>query len=138
MSVGNHEQKIAKDPARAQSRDDIVDHRVLGLGTDRRAGKKRSQLRGLRAGGPKIAELPGGRLGSPLRKGDVCQGVCILEARGLQLGLPSRLFTKLLISDACACGLSCLASSDSAPSTARFAASAFRARRAVRSAASIS
>ena len=42
------------------------------------------------------------------------------------------------ISASCAAGVSCLASSDSAPSTASFAARAFNSRRAARSAASIS
>src|SRR3984893_17125093 len=138
MTVRNHEQEIANDFTCAQSRDDLFDDRVLGLGSDRRARKKRAQLRGLRIDRPKVAELPGRRLGRALRDGYVCQRVGVLEARGLQFGLASRLFTKLVMSSSCACGVSCLASSDWAPSTARFAASAFSARRAVRCAASIS
>src|SRR5437867_1754486 len=138
MTVRNDEQKIAKDSAGAQPRDNLFDHRVLRLDRDCRARKKRAQLGGLRIGCPKIVELPGGRLRRALREGDISQSVCVLEARGLQFGLPSRLFTKLVMSASCVCGLSCLASSDSAPSTARFAASAFNARRAARSAASIS
>ena len=104
----------------------------------RRARQKRAQLRGLRVRRAKFVELLGSRIGSALRQRDIRQRIRVLEARGLQFGLPSRLFTKLLISDSCACGVSCLASSDSAPSTARFAASAFSSRRAARSAASIS
>src|SRR6266852_3788550 len=138
MAVRNNEQKIAKYPAGAQSRNNLFDHRVLRLDRDCRARKKCAQLSGLRVRCPKIAELLRGRLRRALREGDIRQSVRVLEARGLQFGLPSRLFTKLLMSASCACGSSCLASSDSAPSTARFAASAFNARRAARSAASIS
>src|SRR6266404_6098537 len=138
MTVRNDEQKIAKDSAGAQPRDNLFDHRVLRLDRDCRARKKRAQLGGLRIGCPKIVELPGGRLRRALCERDIGQSVCALEARRFQFGLPSRLFTKLLMSASCACELSCLASSDSAPSTARFAASAFNARRAARSAASIS
>src|SRR5882757_8183136 len=121
MTVRNHEKKIAKYSAGAQSRDNLFDHRVLRFDRDRWARKKRAQLGGLRIGGSKIRELPGGRLRRALPEGDISQCICVLEARGLQLGLTSRLFTKLLMSASCACGLSCLASSDSAPSTARFA-----------------
>src|SRR5882762_938866 len=100
---------------------------MLRFDRDRWARKKRAQLGGLPIGCPEIGELPGGWLRRALRERDIGQSVCVLEARGLQFGLPSRLFTKLLMSASCACGLSCLASSDSAPSTASFAAKIGRA-----------
>src|SRR5260370_2528788 len=136
--VRNHKQKIANDLARTQPRHDSLDNGVLVFDGDRRARQKRAQFRRLPGPFPKVAELLARWLSPALRRRDIRQGICILEARGLQFGLPSRLFTKLLIRDSCACGVSCLASSVSAPSTARFAASAFSSSRAARSAASIS
>src|SRR5580704_2441823 len=138
MVVGNQEQKIAEDFARTQPLDEFFDHRVLVLRRDRGARQKRPQLRRLRVGRSEIVELLGRRLGRALRERDIRQRVRILEARGFQLGLPSRLFTKLLISDSCALGVSCFVRSDSALSTASVAAKAFSSRRAARSAASIS
>src|SRR5207248_11540317 len=96
------------------------------------AHEKRAQFCGLRVRCAKPFQLLGRRLGRTLLLRDVRQCVCVLEARGLQLGIPSRLFTKLLINPACACAVSCSASSDSAPSTASFAASAFNSSRAAR------
>src|SRR5712664_1882645 len=136
--VSDHEQKIADDLARTQPGRDFLDNGVLGFHAHRWTCQKCAQFAGLLVGRAKIVKLLGGRLGGALSQGDVRQSIRVLEARGFQFGLPSRLFTKLLISDSCAFGVSCLASSDSAPSTARFAASAFNSRRAARSAASIS
>src|SRR5258708_32953786 len=89
-----------------------------------RARQKRAQFGGLRIGRAKFVQLAGSRLGGALSEGNVCHRIRILEARGLQLGLPSRVFTKLLMSDSWALGVNCLARSVSAPSTARFAARA--------------
>src|SRR5712692_4825998 len=136
--IGDHKQKIADDLARPQPRDQPFDHTVFRVYSHRRAGQKRAQLGRFRVRRAEIAELLESRCGSALSKGNVGQSVCVLEARGLQFGLPARLSTKLLMRFSCAFGVSCLARSDSAPSTASFAASAFRARRAARSAASIS
>src|SRR5712692_390906 len=136
--VRQHKQKIADDFARAQSRRDFLDDRVLGFHTHRWARQKRAQFRRLLVSPAKFVQLLGSRFRCALSERDVRHRVRVLEARGLQFGLPSRLFTKLLINDSCAFGVSCLARSVSAPSTARFAASAFNSRRAARSAASIS
>src|SRR3989454_9228380 len=136
--VRDHEEKIPDDFARAQPGHKFLDDRVLGFHAHRRACQKRAQFGGLRVRRAEIVELLGSRLGGALSQRDVRHGIRVLQARGLQCGLPSRLFTKLLMSDSCALGVSCLASSVSAPSTARFAASAFSSSRAARSAASIS
>src|SRR5436853_1564144 len=136
--VREHQEKIANDLAGAQPGHDLFDDRVLGFHAHRRAGQKGAQLGGLRVGSGKLVKLPGRRLAGALSQGDVRHGIGVLQARGFQLGLPSRLFTKLLMSDSCVLGVSCMARSVSAPSTARCAASAFSSRRAARSAASIS
>src|SRR5713226_6658371 len=136
--VRKHKKKITDDLARAQPGHDFLDNVVLGLHAHSRTRQKRAQFRGFSICRAKFVELLGSRLGGSLSQRDVRHGIRVLEARGLQFGLPSRLFTKLLMSDSCACEVSCLASSVSAPSTARFAASAFSSRRAARSAASIS
>src|SRR5258708_19089880 len=136
--VRDHEQKIADDLARAQPGRDFLDDGVLGFNAHRRACQKRAQFGGLLVRCAKILKLLGGRLGGALSQSDVRHRIRVLEARGLQFGLPSRLFTKLLMSDSCAVGVSCLTRRVSAPSTARFAASAFSSKRAARSAASIS
>src|SRR5882762_1854426 len=136
--VGDHKEKISDNLARAQPRHDFLDDRMLRFNAHRRACQKRAQLGGFGVRCTKIMKLLGSRLGRTLRQRDIRHRVRVLQARRLQFGLPSRLFTKLLMSDSCAFGVSCLASSDSAPSTARFAASAFNSRRAARSAASIS
>src|SRR5260370_27237849 len=136
--VHEHKKKIADHLAGAQPGYDFFDDGVLGFHADSRACQKRAQCGGLRVRRAKFVQLLGGRRGSALSKGDIRQRICVLEARGLQFGLHSRLLTKLLMSDSCALGVSCFARSDSAPSTARFAASAFSSRRAARSAASIS
>src|SRR5947207_12756356 len=129
---------IADDFAPAHARGDFLDNRVFGLNANRRARQKRAQLGGLRVCRANFVQLLGSRIGRALSQRDIRQRVRVLEARGLQFGLPSRLFTKLLMSDSCAFGVSCLTSSDSAPSTARFAAKPFSSSRAARSAASIS
>src|SRR5712664_1589933 len=136
--VGNHKEKIADDLARTQPGRDFLDNGVLGFHAHRWTCQKCAQFAGLLVRRAKVVKLLGGRLGGALSQSDVRHRIRVLEARGLQFGLPSRLFTKLLMSDSCAFGVSCLASSVSAPSTARFAASAFSSRRAARSAASIS
>src|SRR6266849_5195533 len=136
--VRKHKKKITDDLARAQPGHDFLDNAVLGLHAHRRTRQKRAQFRGFSICRAKFVELLGSRLGGALSQRDVRHGIRVLEARGLQFGLPSRLFTKLLMNDSCAFGVSCLARSVSAPSTARFAASAFSSRRAARSAASIS
>src|SRR5215469_157671 len=136
--IGNHEQEIANDLARAQALDDFLDDFMFGLHADRRACQERAQFRRLCVRRAKISELLRRRLARALLQGDVRQRVCVLQARRLQFGIPPRLFTKLLINPACVCAVSCLARSDSAPSTASFAATAFNSSRAVRSSASIS
>src|SRR5712664_524358 len=136
--VSDHEQKIADDLARTQPGRDFLDNGVLGFHAHRRTCQKCAQFAGLLVGCAKILKLLGGRLGRALSQSDVRHRIRVLEARGLQFGLPSKLFTKLLMSDSCAVGVSCLTRRVSAPFTARFAASAFSSRRAARSAASIS
>src|SRR3989449_7539442 len=136
--VRQHKKKIADNFARTQPGHDFLNDGMLGFDAHRRARQKRAQFRGLRVRRAKFVELLGSRLGGSLSERDIRQRIRVLEARGFQFGLPSRLFTKLLMSDSCALGVSCLARNDSAPSTARFAASAFSSSRAARSAASIS
>src|SRR5215472_607006 len=136
--IGNHEQEITNDLARAQALDDFFHDFVLRLHVDRWACQERAQFPRLRVRRAKISEFLRRRLARTLLQGDVRQRVCVLQARGLQFGIPTRLSTKLLSNPACVCAVSCFLSSDSAPSTARLAARAFNSSRAVRSAASIS
>src|SRR5260370_24572142 len=123
--VRDHEEKIPDDFARAQPGHKFLDDGVLGFHAHRRACQKRAQFGGLRVRRAEIVELLGSRLGGALSQSDVRHRIRVLEARGLQFGLPSRLFTKSLMSDSCAFGFSCFARSISAPSTARFPARAF-------------
>src|SRR5260370_24899371 len=129
---------MADNFARTRPSHNFLDDGVLGFHAHCRACQERAQFRGLRISRAKIVKLLASRLGSALCERYVRHRIGVLEARGLQFGLPSRLFTKLLISDSCAVGVNCLARSVSAPSTARFAATAFSSRRAPRSVASIS
>src|SRR5260370_1292900 len=117
--VRDYKKKITDDFACTQPRNDFLNDGVLGFHAHRRACQKRAQFGGLRVRCGKFAELLGSRLDGALGERNVRHRIRVLEARGLQFGLPSRLFTKLLMSDSCACGVSCLASSVSAPSTAK-------------------
>src|SRR5260370_26467492 len=129
---------MADNFARTRPSHNFLDDGVLGFHAHCRACQERAQFRGLRISRTKIVKLLASRLGSALCERYVRHRIGVLEARGLQCGLPSRLFTKLLISDSCAVRVNCLARSVSAPSTARFAASAFRSRRPPPSLASLS
>src|SRR6266705_3347240 len=120
------------------SRDDLLDDRVLHFDGHRRACQKRAQLRGFRVHCAKSAELFGGRLRGALFERNVGQSVRVLKARRSQFCLPSRLCTRLLMSDSCAFGVSSWTRSDCAPSTASCAARALSSSRPARSAASIS
>ena len=108
------------------SRHQFFDHAVLSVAIDRWTREEIAQFRGFRVDAPKVGELLQRRLGRALRQSDIRKRVGILEARGLQFGLPARPLTKALTSASCACGVSCFASSDSAPSTARLAAMCFQ------------
>src|SRR5579859_615338 len=136
--IRNHEQEIADNFGRTDTAGNLFNHRVLCFDADRRACQKRAQLRRLLIRRAKTLQLLGSGLGGALLQGDIRHRVCVLEACGLQFGIPSRLFTKLLIRPACACAFNCLTRRASAPSTASFAATAFNSSRAARSAASIS
>src|SRR6266852_5733652 len=138
LMVGDHKQEIAHDFAATRPRQQLLDHPVLGFAIDRRARQKIAQLVRFRIQRAESHELLGDRLRRPLRHRDIRERIRVLQARGFQFGLPSRLFTNAANNDSCACGVSCFASSDSAPSTARFAAITFSSSLAARSAASIS
>src|SRR6266852_802677 len=96
------------------------------------------QLRGTGIGGGEIAQLLHDGRSSALLERNIRKRVGILQARGLQLGLPCSDLTKPAMSASCVCGVNCFARRDSAPSTASFAARDLSSMRAARSAASIS
>src|SRR5260370_9076599 len=119
---------MADNFARTRPSHNFLDDGVLGFHAHCRACQERAQFRGLRISPAKIVKLLASRLGSALCERYVRHRIGVLEARGLQCGLPSRLFTKLLISHSCAAPANCLASTVSPPSTAQFATRTFSSR----------
>ena len=84
----------------AKTRHQFFDHAVFCFAIDGRARQKISKLGGFRVGFAEIDQLTERRItgSSALRQSNIRQRVGILKARGLQLGLPARPFTKALTS----------------------------------------
>src|SRR5260370_39504227 len=116
---------MAEDRGAADPREQFPDHPVLRFAIAPRARQKIAQLARLGIHRAKSGKLLGHWLGRTLRHRDIRKRIRILQARRFQFGLPSRLFTNAATSDSCAFAVSCFASSDSAPSTARFGAITF-------------
>src|SRR5580658_727558 len=136
--IRDHKKKIANDLSSAGARRNLFDHAMFRLARHAGACQKIAQLARLTKSRREIVQLLERRISRALSERDIRERIRILQTCRLQFGLPSRLFTKLSISDSCAAGVNCFASSDSAPSTASDAASAFNSMRAARSAASTS
>src|SRR5580692_7856376 len=128
--IRDQKEKIANDLPGAGAGCNLFNHAMLRLARHAGACQKIPQLARLTESRREISQLLERRFGRAIR-----ERIRVLQACRLQFGLPSRLFTKLSISDSCAAGVSCLASRDSAPSTASDAARAFNSMRAARSAA---
>src|SRR5882724_5895654 len=136
--VDYHKQKITHDFAGAQPCGNLFRNCALRFFTRRRTIEEVAQLRGTGIGGGEIAQLLHDRRSSALLERNIRKRVGILQARGLQLGLPCSDLTKPAMSASCVCGVNCFARRASAPSTASFAARDLSSMRAARSAASIS
>src|SRR6516164_11265584 len=138
MVIHHYKQEIPDDLAGAHPRGQFHDYAAFRFWRNGRAAQKRPQFGCLMQRRAKIFQLLQSWFRCSLLQGDIRQRICILQARRFQFGLPCRLCTKLLINASCAAGVICLATRDSAPSTANLAASAFNSTLAARSAASIS
>src|SRR5271168_3720896 len=116
LVVRDNKKKIANNFARAGARSDFFYYTVLRFPRHRGTRHHIPQFaRSCKRGG-NIIQLLERRIRRALCQRDVSQSVRILEAGGLQFGLPSRLFTNVSRSVSWAAGVSCFARSDSAPS----------------------
>src|SRR5215472_850015 len=138
LMVCDDKKKIPYDAACTQPRRQLLDHRVFRCALHGGVREHLAQVPGLRVRRAKIRQLLFHGLSGGLFQRDVRQRCRVLQAGGLQFGLPCRFCIKLLIIASCTAGVICLATSDSAPSTAIRAANSFNSTRAARSAASIS
>src|SRR5882672_2403459 len=138
VMVNHDKQEVLQDFAPANPRGNFLCNGMRFLDRHRRALQKIPQFRRFRISAGEFVQLLLHRIRRALLQRHISQCVRVLEARRLQFGLPSSDLTNPLTSDSCACAVNCFVSSDSAPSTASFATSAFNSTRAARSAASIS
>src|ERR1041385_7653198 len=106
----NHDvQKVLHDLAGAEARGDFFGDAAFFRLADGRAGKKIAQLGRGRVSRTEIAQLLEHRSSRTLCESNVRERIGVLQASGLQLGLPCRLSTKLATSASCVCAVSCLA-----------------------------
>src|SRR4030095_489746 len=138
LVVDHDQQKIAYHLAGAEAGGHFFNDAALFCLGHGGAREDIAQFGGSCVSSAEIAKLLDDWPCGSLPERNIRERVCVLKARGLQFGLPSNLFTKPRMSASWVCGVSCLLSNDSAPSTASLAASAFSSSRAARSAASIS
>src|SRR5438477_8979732 len=138
MVVNNYKQEISRDFADPEMCGNLLSYATFGFDGGCGTCEEISQLRRFLIRRKKILQLLESGSRGALSERNVRKGVRILQAGGLQFGLPCSVLTNPAISASWVCGVSCLASNDSAPSSASFAASVFNSMRAARSAAAIS